>query len=284
MPQYRKLHTKTLDSLDVDRMTDDFVRLTWVLLPLVVCKEGRGMMHPAWLRSNLYPLREDVTKDMITGAMAEFAAMNMITIYSVDGRDYFQIVNWHEYQSTAREAESPYPAPAQELVMSSSRAGNGNHARTSSISISTSMSEGGSGGKQELVTAVCQIARGAGVTGRATLELADWLEERGATPERVEQFGQWWSSYESGKPWLKNIANFWDDFEAGREPFFAKKDAAAGAKPDIAVLFSALQKPYQEARAELEAAGAWPYVERMGRWEDLKRKPQRDLEFAWRSA
>lgn len=122
MPQYRKLATKTLESFDFNALTDDFSRLTWCLLPLVACRNGRGIDIPSWLIGKLYPLRQDVTPAMIEAAMSDFAAHNMIVRYSVEGRRYFQIVNWARYQgATDKEAASPYPAP--ELVGSGSGVG-----------------------------------------------------------------------------------------------------------------------------------------------------------------
>ena len=118
MPQYRKLYTKSVESLDIAKMPDDFTRLTWLMLPLVCCREGRGMDYPTWLRSKLYPLRQDVTDDMVQDAFDWFASNGMIVRYQVDGRRYFYIKTWFEYQgNTSKETASIYPGP--ELVKSS---------------------------------------------------------------------------------------------------------------------------------------------------------------------
>lgn len=117
MPQYRKLHTRTIESFDFNGLADDFARLTWVLLPLVSCKEGRGIDLSSWLISRLYPLRSDITPDMIEAAMRDFETHGMISRYSVAGRRYYQITNWTHYQGdTKKESPSPYPTP--ELVQS----------------------------------------------------------------------------------------------------------------------------------------------------------------------
>lgn len=122
MPRYRKLHTNTIDSLDIDAMPDDFHRLTWVLLPLILCRDGRGMYYPTWLRSKLYPLRSDVTDSMIANVFAWYERREMIVTYEVDGRQYFYIPTWQKYQGvTIKETESPFPAPTKEQVESSAR-------------------------------------------------------------------------------------------------------------------------------------------------------------------
>jgi hypothetical protein len=129
MPEWRKLHVKITESLDVNDMPDDFTRLLWVLLPLVACSEGRGMDNPSWLRSRTMPLRDDVSIEKVEAAMQWYAQRGMIQRYTVGGRGYFQIVRFAHYQSTQREAESDYPGPSdadddesatQELVPSNS--------------------------------------------------------------------------------------------------------------------------------------------------------------------
>lgn len=114
MPQWRKLHTKTLESLDINDMPDDFTRLLWVLLPLILDSEGRGLDNLTWIRSNVFPLREDVTLEMIGSAMDWFADRGMIKRYQVAGRKYFYIPTFGNYQDTKREAESKYPEPLED--------------------------------------------------------------------------------------------------------------------------------------------------------------------------
>ena len=74
MPTWRKLHIKVVESFDVNDMPDDFVRLLWVLLPTQLCSQGRGPDEPTWVRSRVFPLRADVTLEMMEEAMRWFAA------------------------------------------------------------------------------------------------------------------------------------------------------------------------------------------------------------------
>lgn len=120
MPHYRKLYTKTVESLDINDMSSDFIRLMWVLLPLKCCREGRGMFSTSWLKSNIFPLRDDVTPEMIESAMQEFINLDMIFPYEVGRGKYFQIKHWFKYQgNTSKEAPSIYPAPIGSEVDSS---------------------------------------------------------------------------------------------------------------------------------------------------------------------
>lgn len=102
-------------------MPDDFTRLTWVLLPLALCREGRGLDNAAWIKAKIYPLRLDVTLEQIQAAMDWYAGRGMIRRYTVAGRDYFFVPTWFEYQTgTNKEAPSPYPQPPINLLQTNS--------------------------------------------------------------------------------------------------------------------------------------------------------------------
>ena len=112
MPTWRKLHTKATESLDINDMPDDFHRLLWVMLPLGLDREGRGMDNPAWVKAKIMPLRTDVTPEMVEVALTWYAEHGMIERYQVAGRPYFWVPTFAQYQgNTQREAESEYPAP-----------------------------------------------------------------------------------------------------------------------------------------------------------------------------
>jgi hypothetical protein len=138
MPKYRQLHVKILDSQDVNDMPNDLTRLTWVLLPLIMDQKGRAPDNASWIRSKLFPFRKDVKDHQIEKALAWFAqpGRDMILRYTVQGRNFIQIVNWKTYQTgTEREANSSIPDPEQvesrsgvdqELVVVKARQGNSN--------------------------------------------------------------------------------------------------------------------------------------------------------------
>lgn len=131
MPQYRKLHTKITQSFDFNEMPDDFARCLWLLLPLGLDCEGRGIYNASWIKSKLMPLREDVDGQKIMDAMEWFALRGMIVVYTVEGRRYFFVPTFKVYQSgTEKESRSVLPAPSgmtvysgvsQELVKSKER-------------------------------------------------------------------------------------------------------------------------------------------------------------------
>lgn len=112
MPQWRKLHTKTVDSIDLTEMPDDFTRLTWVMLPLILDRCGRGIDNASWVRSKVHPMRDDVKVEQVQAALDWYGSRGMIERYEVGGRHYFHIPTWQTYQgNTEREAESVIPGP-----------------------------------------------------------------------------------------------------------------------------------------------------------------------------
>lgn len=141
MPKYRQTHTKTLDSFDFNELPDDFARLCWLLLPLILDSEGRGIYNLPWLRSKLFPIRDDVKLDQLQSAFDCFIERRMIIVYEVDGRQYFNIPSWKTYQSgTQKEAASLLPAPP-ELVRSKSGVDTARGRVAESASASASESE-----------------------------------------------------------------------------------------------------------------------------------------------
>lgn len=129
MPKYRNLHVKIIDSFDFNEMPDDFTRVTWMLLTLVVDSEGRGIDNPAWIKAKIYPLRPDVSAQELKRVFDWLADKEMIVRYTVAGRNYFYLPTFKNYQShLEREARSLLPSPpdnsrpTHELLTTSSTA------------------------------------------------------------------------------------------------------------------------------------------------------------------
>jgi hypothetical protein len=119
MPKYRNIHTKMPDSEDINDMPDDFTRLFYVMFFIILDREGRGYDKPAWLKSKAFPLREDVTVDMISAAMDWFEERGMIFRYEAGGKKCFFDPKFIPHQSGLnRESPSVIPAPTQEQVAS----------------------------------------------------------------------------------------------------------------------------------------------------------------------
>jgi hypothetical protein len=112
MVKYRQLHTKTVDSFDFNDMPNDFIRVTWLLLPLILDREGRGIYSMPWIKSKMYPLRNDVSTKQLQEAFNWLIDKKMIITYQPNGHEYFYIPTWKEHQSgTHKEALSLLPPP-----------------------------------------------------------------------------------------------------------------------------------------------------------------------------
>lgn len=112
MPKYRNLYVKIIDSFDFNEMPDDFTRVSWMLLTLIVDSEGRGIDNPAWIKAKMYPMRPDVSDKELKRVFDWFATRGMIVRYKASGRQYFYIPSFKQYQShLEREARSVLPSP-----------------------------------------------------------------------------------------------------------------------------------------------------------------------------
>lgn len=127
-PKYRQIPTKTPESYDFNEIPTDFGRMFWLLLPVCLDSEGRGQDNTQWLRSKLFPIREDDVSQKIGDIMDWLASRGMIVRYQVDGRNYFYSVNFKKYQTgTEKEAASFLPPPPSldnatpDLLQSNSR-------------------------------------------------------------------------------------------------------------------------------------------------------------------
>ena len=82
------------------------------MLPIALDSEGRGIDNVQWLRSKLFPIREDDISEQIATIMDWLTKRRMIIRYRVDGRKYFYSVNFKTYQTgTDKAAPSFLPAP-----------------------------------------------------------------------------------------------------------------------------------------------------------------------------
>lgn len=120
MPKYRLLHTKIIDSFDFNEMPNDFARVVWMLLIVIVDSSGRAIDNPAWLRSKMFPMRQDVQLKPISEAIDWFASRGMIVKYEHDGKKYFYIPTFKDHQvHTEREAPSVLPSPENSTITNS---------------------------------------------------------------------------------------------------------------------------------------------------------------------
>jgi len=87
-----------------------FDRLLFIGLFSHADDQGRLMGHPVLVRSKVFPF-DDVPMDDITTALAKFETSESIIRYTVDGKDYIQLVNWWKWQHAQWAWPSKMPPP-----------------------------------------------------------------------------------------------------------------------------------------------------------------------------
>lgn len=197
MPLWRKLHTKVLESVDVNEMPDDFTRLFWVLMPLGLDSAGRCHDGPTFLRSKFFPMRDDVTPEQVKRAMDWYAERGMIVRYEVAGRRYFMVPTFSNYQgNTEREAASVIPEPVKQASKSKSRPTREQVMTRSSLDVDADVDVDKSNGagkprpRDLLFESIVEVCKVDPKTAGASIgKVRAVLSKAGYTPEEVRRFG-----------------------------------------------------------------------------------------------
>lgn len=98
---------KSEDVLALPRDT----RLTFVGLWLYADDYGRERTNAALIKADVWPLDDDITPDIVVEHLVLIAERDMIRIYEVNGREYFQLTGWDRWQPVQNPSRSNIPAP-----------------------------------------------------------------------------------------------------------------------------------------------------------------------------
>lgn len=99
---------------DSVRQSEQIDSLTWfqevVFYRLIVTVDdyGRYYANPQLIRSELFPLKEDLAKKDITAALDRLEELGLIRRYTVDGKPYLEFTKWRKHQQT-RATRSKFP-------------------------------------------------------------------------------------------------------------------------------------------------------------------------------
>jgi hypothetical protein len=220
MPKYRKFYAKITESQDFLEMPDDFTRLVWTLLVFAVDREGRCIDKANHVKAKIMSMRDDVSTKRVQDALDWFVSRSMIVRYTANGRGYFYIPTWHEYQGdTRKETESILPSPelvetsarvTQELVKNKSCTDSDAYSdtNTDSDADTTTAPSAQRSEKQkkndamiEALAAVCK--KDIKLSAPMLSKQAANLLRAGYTPEQVTQLygesGWWWTNHWRGK-------------------------------------------------------------------------------------
>lgn len=90
---------------DVDRG----VRWTFAGLWTHCDDDGRTAWEPRLVKAALYPLDDEITKSVIEADLRALERVGAVCFYTVDGREYLHIPNFHAHQHPNRKVDSKLP-------------------------------------------------------------------------------------------------------------------------------------------------------------------------------
>jgi hypothetical protein len=73
--------------------------------------QGRAKANPSFLRMQIFPDDEDVTNADVQKWLGLMVKNGTVMLYTVDEKQYVQLLNWWKYQSLQYAAPSQFPRP-----------------------------------------------------------------------------------------------------------------------------------------------------------------------------
>ena len=116
MARIRTIKPEFWRSPDVMEL-DNFQKLLFIGLWNLADDEGRGVFSPEAIAADLflteYSLRPHGVLTDVSNAFLMYSELDMVQLYSVGRRKYFQVQNWGKHQKINRPTPSKFPAPDQ---------------------------------------------------------------------------------------------------------------------------------------------------------------------------
>jgi hypothetical protein len=85
-------------------------RLLFIGLWNLVDDYGRFELSPRTIRAEIFP-EDELTADNVRDMLMSLSSKGLITIYAVEGREYFLVTNWDKHQRIDNKAKPKYPSP-----------------------------------------------------------------------------------------------------------------------------------------------------------------------------
>lgn len=92
----------------------DLGKIVFIGLISLADDEGRGKANPSLVKSTLFPYDEKRRVADIKFALSEIARSMSTQFYSVNGNDYYLLLNWSKWQKIDKPSKSKIPAPPSE--------------------------------------------------------------------------------------------------------------------------------------------------------------------------
>ena len=110
MPRIRSIHPDACDSEKLASLSDSAER-TFFRLLTHTDDEGRGEDRPKLLAAKLYPLHDGKDADTVDADLDELQAAGLLTRYCVDGKRYYVIPTFRDWQNPRHPTASKLPSP-----------------------------------------------------------------------------------------------------------------------------------------------------------------------------
>ncbi len=114
MARIRTIKPAAFSSESLSRVSVD-ARWTFAGLWTYVDDDGRGKADPRLIKAHVWPLDDDVDAAAVTLFLDELEREGMISRYTVSGRTYLVVVNWH-HQKISHPSPSVLPEPVAESI------------------------------------------------------------------------------------------------------------------------------------------------------------------------
>jgi hypothetical protein len=136
MASIRSIKPDYCTSEAIAEMSRD-LRLHFALLWTYADDDGRGKDNAKLIKAELWPLDDDVTAAQVERWQQGLADHGRIVRYEVDGRRFFEVVNFTEHQKPNRPVESKLPPCSEGRPWSPPAPSTDTHEQSSESAVST---------------------------------------------------------------------------------------------------------------------------------------------------
>ena len=112
MPRIRSIHPDACDSEKLAMLSDGAERTFFRLLTFAD-DDGRGEDRPKLLKAKLYPLVDDKDAETVDADLDEIAAVGLLVRYAVNGKRFYAMPTFKDWQSPRHPRPSQYPGPEE---------------------------------------------------------------------------------------------------------------------------------------------------------------------------
>ena len=98
------------ESLSFSELSD-FAKLVFVSLISHADDDGRGLAKAATITNITFPNDDNRRVADVKKALSEIALKMSVQFYSVDGREYYVMTNWLDYQTINKPTQRKFPPP-----------------------------------------------------------------------------------------------------------------------------------------------------------------------------